>query len=1016
MEEKLLNLFYWGHYLNKVTTSQGYTARNVKKETWSDIIKILSRKQISTDKAKVNMFNLCEFDVDPSTAIFYNPTKISEPIYNPEIGFSKCEKNVRSISGLILDYDAKDRYVDIKEIIKNYNYIAYSSYNHNIRGGKYDPKVEKFRVILPFESPVGSNEIMRRVESLLQIFPTVDRSTFARARAFYIPSCSSENEKYSFYEAKKDGFWFDLLSLKATEIYEFDPDNYEELPTPPEITEENKQQIIEAISTVSKGLHYVDVFRIITFLKKIGFSVNECQRSVIPYEDPTSTIRGDFAKIKELYNKADSKKLGLSGFKKIILERGGSIDGIKIWSNRGIQKLLDVEPQKRNRFTLAETEENIREGLRDYFYNENNTVLSQEPGSGKTQEVINAITNLFYKETGEFSTVDCSKVPKVLDTIIDVFVFNKQNQKEFLDKLNEVGVNVVPIMGREEFCTHEIFKIKQDKNHPDHSFVKDIKESEFCTKDCPFAKSCGYPKQYKKAKDAFVTIKHHSFLFNKDPHWETIWKRKPTHIIIDEEILGQGLKIYSYKIGDLALVLQKILINFKSNQKFDLIEISKLKENIKTLFPQIGFSIQRTLFSEEEMENYLAHPPEPKSPWEELENHFFDLRKQHRAFFANLKECGTDIEKLREYYIGGAKRPPDYHIIKKVIDTFIDLYQDKINDSLCIKGDFLIIREKEVLKDKWFAQTKLLLDATPTIEFLPFEFTKNYNMLTEWSKDLKVIQIKDKTFSKTMLERLPNIKTEIILWLKTLCETEEKIGLISYKILEPYIKTHPILKEFIESGKLIIDHFGNVRGTNLYEDCDTFVVLGQYMENNESIYHKGIFMYGTDLDLGHSFKIKGIYKMRQGMWKEQTIGYHTYNDPRLRTIANIAETNEMLQVFGRIRAIRVDKPKKLYIVSKRPFDVPIDELTTWNSLIGKGYNKPKQKMDKRLELILAGLKKCFRKDEERSSSQLIEDIINFDGCSEPTAFRILNLLESEFTIRIGEKGLRYFQIIKIPSI
>ena len=45
-----------------------------------------------------------------------------------------------------------------------------------------------------------------------------------------------------------------------------------------------------------------------------------------------------------------------------------------------------------------------------------------------------------------------------------------------------------------------------------------------------------------------------------------------------------------------------------------------------------------------------------------------------------------------------------------------------------------------------------------------------------------------------------------------------------------------------------------------------------------------------------------------------------------------AEIDEMEQVIGRIRPIRVSNPKELILLTKRPHNIPIDELVTWKTL------------------------------------------------------------------------------------
>jgi hypothetical protein len=72
--------------------------------------------------------------------------------------------------------------------------------------------------------------------------------------------------------------------------------------------------------------------------------------------------------------------------------------------------------------------------------------------------------------------------------------------------------------------------------------------------------------------------------------------------------------------------------------------------------------------------------------------------------------------------------------------------------------------------------------------------------------------------------------------------------------------------------------------------------------------------------------------MRDGSAKRVNVAVHP--DPRVQAVVEQGREAEMLQAFDRLRLIHNEKRKTVYILCNIPLDLSVDELVTWNQLIG----------------------------------------------------------------------------------
>ncbi len=119
-------------------------------------------------------------------------------LFSPAIfNGSRSNDNFISADGICLDFDHGQPTVeDVLKLFPGTQAAYYSTHSHT-------PEKPRFRVVIPLERSVNTEEHNWLVKGIKSIIPTelmacLDAGCFDRARAHYLPSCPKENKKYAF--------------------------------------------------------------------------------------------------------------------------------------------------------------------------------------------------------------------------------------------------------------------------------------------------------------------------------------------------------------------------------------------------------------------------------------------------------------------------------------------------------------------------------------------------------------------------------------------------------------------------------------------------------------------------------------------------------------------------------------------------------------------------------------------------------------------------------------------------
>ncbi len=190
--------------------------------TWEEVVAFFTQPHETTEsKTDAKLFNLAHYkDLSqvPNDPAYWIHDNISGRSY-----VRRKQVNLIENHCFVIDYDDTTSIDEVRDLLKEYEYILYTSYRH-----LYDGKTEKFRVIIPFTAPIPSYRIIDEYgnivdegdwyavkESLKQLTGPCDNTSFNPNTIYNLPSCPSSRVDKSFSEHHK-GQSLDWTQLKKT--------------------------------------------------------------------------------------------------------------------------------------------------------------------------------------------------------------------------------------------------------------------------------------------------------------------------------------------------------------------------------------------------------------------------------------------------------------------------------------------------------------------------------------------------------------------------------------------------------------------------------------------------------------------------------------------------------------------------------------------------------------------------------------------------------------------------------
>jgi len=230
------------------------------------------------NKTDPMMFNLCSW-IDN----FESPEH--------KAGFiRRCKPNVSQIYALLLDIDGTRTLEDAVTEFIDYEFLIYSTYSNS-------KTKEKFRLVLPLNTPLTRLEFDQRHDSMCDFF-NVDRASFTISQAFYLPCYTKDNADCQFIEWNQSNKRYEALLLPVKEI----STNIVEGPREGEI-DPLAPSIYKTLLTGS-GMRYADALPLAILCKSKGLNYDIYRDIINVISAHDSSLRNGLADIDGMWNKA----------------------------------------------------------------------------------------------------------------------------------------------------------------------------------------------------------------------------------------------------------------------------------------------------------------------------------------------------------------------------------------------------------------------------------------------------------------------------------------------------------------------------------------------------------------------------------------------------------------------------------------------------------------------------------------------------------------------------------------
>lgn len=169
------------------SVQKAYTRREqIIEADWPTIADFLMQHNEAQTKEEVPLFNLWQFkteNYEEGRRRIYEdgmPTENYEKIPGT---IRRCKNNSLALHGLVLDYDGTRT---INETVERFREseieaVIYTTFRNT-------EETNKFRVVLPFATPLPVTKIRAKRAAIQETFPEVDHASFSESQSFYLHS------------------------------------------------------------------------------------------------------------------------------------------------------------------------------------------------------------------------------------------------------------------------------------------------------------------------------------------------------------------------------------------------------------------------------------------------------------------------------------------------------------------------------------------------------------------------------------------------------------------------------------------------------------------------------------------------------------------------------------------------------------------------------------------------------------------------------------------------------------
>ncbi len=572
-------------------------------------------------------------------------------------------------------------------------------------------------------------------------------------------------------------------------------------------------------------------------------------------------------------------------------------------------------------------------------------------GLSEAQDELNTILDGFFEDLENGSnpraairlTMGTGKTKQTIDYLrtyladqysqnIEVYVPRHDLADEWEESLKDIKAKVIHIYPRTggswDYKTncypHPIMCQRAD-------YVRDLEEkghgiygnaclSRASEEQCCFFSDCAYLNQFRQTGNDLgventIRIYTHASLFLSRNEFER--QATPDLVIIDEAFLSSAVSnMPSISLGDIT---QHIRYDGNTQLGFDLVEcLIKHEGNLSHLRDK---EIGAFDFNAVSLGNLIPAT----------------------AFRANTTQ-NCNIRSVKQY-----------RTLSKLVEIAAREVEDQDNDTFgqlvynTSKGEIVICEYKPIRVPN--SVSVLYLDATAdpliTEAYLP---ALQYHQIDV--RQLAVVsQVYDRTGSNSFWKSRIGLEqqnlseqnydpqhNEIASFITILNEwvkAGESPLLVAHLDLCDQLRNHPKLDKGVA-----IAHFRSLRGTNQYEHRSVIFITGRHQPPGDEIERQARAIFGNSGNPLSYDNLATLPTDQIDYWlsnrsphSPSSMTLPTFSDPRIEAVQKQIREAETVQAIARLRLVRAEYQKRVFLLSNLPVEMPVDHLIEFNDLM-----------------------------------------------------------------------------------
>jgi len=598
-------------------------------------------------------------------------------------------------------------------------------------------------------------------------------------------------------------------------------------------------------------------------------------------------------------------------------------------------------------YTPIESYERLKKLItEDFFQDKKDKLLIVECGSGKTRNMYRVVSEFLNRNPRVRVSIFLKTHEMIEQFVKDMNADISNLNDEYQDTLDNSGKKVSnrfrekysfqnrphTIKGQGKLC-HLIIT-----NNPIGDGVSGITEkniherggTNLCS-DCFWrqADTCAYYQQFEEEFGLIgnVRVYTHNRLFQRP---KSDINFTPDYVIIDEDIIPM--------IVDTEELLTIEKSNYSSIQDV-LISVAS------------GKSLQESVSSKC---NDLSNDKGV------VNRAITELRKQiAKCKVSSLKSSHNKLSNYKKLQETLNKRKKEQSLFEELILMSIGVKQQSKNVWIQHRDNEpprLTYGEKKSILPEYTNTPMLYLDASGEEVIIDTLLERTFEveyLRVNQQENAKVYQFYNHSFSKGSFLADSSKIDLISKWMDTLPTT--KCGLIRYKRIKGNEKFLQKLDDKINDingdkrgDEKCIGWFGNIRGINRFESCDTLLVIGghrlpdyEIFNLSQLIFRQDIFDTKTQEDVEDYQKYlkkevtEKVFRMKDG--NHQSVKLEDYKTPECYLTSNHFDKAETYQAIHRLRLIHGNDNKQVFIFSNTPIDISVDELIDYHKELGEKH-------------------------------------------------------------------------------